>query len=128
MLSTILRSLAVVAGLVSVSALAQADLTEAYLPMPQQQQAIPCPPQEAQKMAEFAVKEMAKLDFFSAAPPKLVSVLQAEKQVVAGLNYSLTLQVKYGENGEKLGRFKVRLFRPLGSVPPELVSWEQLEE
>ena len=72
---------------------------------------------EARKVAEFAVRAQAKE---SGKPLQLVKILKAERQVVAGLNYRLEIEVADGSK-----RFKVRavVWKKLdGSLA--LTSWE----
>ncbi|MEI8309595.1 MAG: cystatin domain-containing protein [Verrucomicrobiota bacterium] len=72
---------------------------------------------EARKVAEFAVKAQAK---DSGKPLQLVKILKAERQVVAGLNYRLEIEVADGSK-----RFKARavVWKKLdGSMA--LTSWE----
>lgn len=54
---------------------------------------------EVVKAANFAVKTQAKKQ---KAKIKLVKVSQAEQQVVAGLNYSLCMQIEVMEKGKKI--------------------------
>ena len=72
---------------------------------------------EARKVAEFAVKAQAKA---SGSPLRLVKILKAERQVVAGLNYRLEIEVTDGSNHLKAHAV---VWRKLdGSLA--LTSWE----
>jgi hypothetical protein len=67
--------------------------------------------------AEFAVRAQAGNE---SEPLALVTVAQAEKQVVAGLNYRLTLTVT---KGKKTVEAKVVVYHALDSHY-QLTSWE----
>ncbi|TSA35899.1 MAG: hypothetical protein D4R65_03325 [Verrucomicrobiaceae bacterium] len=72
---------------------------------------------EVQKVAEFAVKAQAKT---TGRPITLVKILKVERQVVAGLNYRLEIEVADGSKS-----FKVRavVWKKLdGSLA--LTSWD----
>jgi len=53
---------------------------------------------EVRKVAEFAVKTQAGT---SGRPLRLVKILKAERQVVAGLNYRLEIEVADGSKNRK---------------------------
>ena len=74
---------------------------------------------DALAAANFAVGEQSKIDN---KPIKLVSISQVEKQVVAGLNYKLTLIVEQGALSRTV---KAVVFRDLKSKF-SLTSWEPL--
>mgnify|MGYP001434214529 CR=1 FL=1 len=76
---------------------------------------------EARKAAEFAVRQQAAR---SGEVLKLAGVVQAEQQVVAGMNYRMTLQVK---SGKELRMAQVVVYQ---SLAPQmmLMSWEWLGE
>lgn len=76
---------------------------------------------EARKAAEFAVRQQAAR---SGEALKLAGVVQAEQQVVAGMNYKMTLQVRSGK--------EVRMAQAVvyQSLAPQmmLASWEWVGE
>ncbi len=77
--------------------------------------------QEVKAAADFAVQEQAKRD---KSPLQLRSIATAEQQVVAGMNYRLTLVVSRGGNSRSV---KATIFRALDSHY-EMKSWEWLEK
>jgi hypothetical protein len=77
---------------------------------------------EVVKAAQFAVKAASK----DGAKVTLVKVLSAKTQVVAGINYILTLQVK---QGKKVRTAKTVVWEQAWrKVPYELTSWKFTDE
>lgn len=76
---------------------------------------------EARKVAEFAVRQQSAR---SGEALKLAAVVQAEQQVVAGMNYKMTLQVK---SGPEVRTAQVMVYQ---SLAPQmmLASWEWVGE
>jgi len=73
---------------------------------------------EVGKVAEFAVKAQAKA---TGKPLQLVKILKADRQVVAGLNYRLEIEVADGSRHIKA---RVVVWKKLdGSLA--LTSWEE---
>lgn len=74
-------------------------------------------PSEVQKVAEFAVKTQAQA---TGRPLRLVEILNIERQVVAGLNYRLEIEVA---DGSKHLKAHAVVWKKLdGSLA--LTSWE----
>jgi len=74
---------------------------------------------EVRKIAEFAVKTQGKA---TERPLRLVKILKAERQVVAGLNYRLEIEVA---DGSKHLKARAVVWKKLdGSLA--LTSWEKL--
>ena len=72
---------------------------------------------EMSKVAEFAIKTQAKA---TGHPLQLVKILKVERQVVAGLNYRLEIEVA---DGSKRFKARVVVWKMLdGSLA--LTSWE----
>ena len=72
---------------------------------------------EVQKVAKFAVKAQAKA---TGKPLQLVKILKAERQVVAGLNYRIEIEVA---DGSKHLKARAVVWKKLdGSLA--LTSWE----
>ncbi len=76
---------------------------------------------EARKAAEFAVRQQAAR---TGEALKLAAVVQAEQQVVAGMNYKMTLQVK---SGQEMRTAQAMVYQ---SLAPQmmLASWEWVGE
>lgn len=76
---------------------------------------------EARRAAEFAVKQESAR---TGEHLKLAGVMQAEQQVVAGMNYRMTLQVK---SGKELRMAQATVYE---SLAPQmmLASWEWVGE
>ena len=86
----------------------------------------PVPVTDAQVVAaaKYAVKQIAKKE---SSVVKLVSVKQAESQVVAGTNYRLCLEITIRQKGKKekvTKNIQAVVFRNL-KQKFELTSWEQ---
>jgi hypothetical protein len=76
---------------------------------------------EIRDAAAFAVRERARVEGRSL---RLLEVASAERQVVAGLNFRMTLRVARGREAQAA---RVVVYRPLqGSL--QLTSWEWLSE
>ena len=74
---------------------------------------------EVRTVAEFAVKTQGKS---TGRPLKLIKILKAERQVVAGLNYRLEIEVA---DGSKPLKARAVVWKKLdGSLA--LTSWESL--
>lgn len=74
---------------------------------------------EVREAAEFAVREQARLERRSL---RLLGVAGAERQVVAGLNFRMTLRVAQGREARQA---RVVVYRPLqGGL--QLTAWEWL--
>ena len=67
---------------------------------------------EVQKAADFAVKAQAKA---TGKPLQLVKILKVERQVVAGLNYRLEIEVADRGGAERGGRILQRDSSPVGN-------------
>ncbi|MBA2241594.1 MAG: hypothetical protein H0W04_01710 [Chthoniobacterales bacterium] len=76
---------------------------------------------EVKAAAAFAVQEQARLE---GRPLQLEAIVTAKEQVVAGMNYRLTLRVSRGDNSQDA---EVTVFRALDSHH-ELKSWQWLDE
>jgi len=77
--------------------------------------------EDAKAAAEFAVQERAKREVISLT---LATIAEAEKQIVAGINYRLLLIVERNGSPRKA---KVVVFRDLKSHY-SLTSWEWLDQ
>ena len=74
---------------------------------------------EVRKVAEFAVKSQAKAN---GTPLRFVKILKAERQVVAGLNYRLEIEVA---DGSKHLKARAVVWKKLdGSLA--LTAWETI--
>ncbi len=84
-----------------------------------------CDDQWVVAAAEFAVKAQAQAMSTAAKPVALtlVKITQAQQQVVAGMNYDLTLQVKVAGAAKEA---KARVWRKLDGTH-ELTSWTWAE-
>lgn len=76
---------------------------------------------EVKAAADFAVQEQAKREDSAL---QLKAIVEAEEQVVAGMNYRLTLTVAKGDQTQKAN---AEIFRALDSHY-ELKSWEWLSK
>ena len=75
--------------------------------------------EESRLAASFAVREQGRRE---SRPLKLLAITRAEKQVVAGLNFRLTLTVQSGGRNREA---RAVVFRSLDRYQ-ELVSWDWL--
>lgn len=85
---------------------------------------VPVTDPEVRAAAEFAISAQSKatrrLSERQPSKLELLRILRAEEQVVAGMNYRLTLRVKQGSN-ERIA--EVVVFQALKPAKDELTSW-----
>eukprot|EP00891_Asterochloris_glomerata_P002978 jgi/Astpho2/2978/Aster-x0140 len=73
--------------------------------------------------AEFAVEAISNQSN-SGSKLDLIKIQSAEKQVVAGLNYQLVLEVANDKQKKQI--FEAKVYQPLGNQPLELSAFKEL--